>query len=131
MTATPADPLVDGRRPEASAKLRGRLDRVLLDRIREPLVTDRPIHATVSFEVEPGEGWTLGIDGSRVSLSHGLVAEADTTIHTDLATLIDVLDGTRSGIQAFIDGRIQARGNLALSLRLSGGFRPGERPARF
>ena len=85
------------------------------------------------------------LDGGRgaqaiVSLSKGLVRVVDdaevvtTTISADPVTLLDVVEGRTSGVEAFLDGRLRVDGDLSLSLRLDGvfsGLDGPPRPARF
>jgi pimeloyl-ACP methyl ester carboxylesterase len=108
-----------------------RLERALLDRIRRPLEVGGITTGSVAFDIEGGEGWTLRIEHGRWSLSHGLDPGADTTITTDPVTAVAIVEGSMSGVEAFVSGRLRVRGNLALSLRLSGSFPDGSRPARF
>jgi pimeloyl-ACP methyl ester carboxylesterase len=59
-------------------------------------------------------------------------AAATTTISADPRTMLDVVDGKTSGVEAFLDGRLRVDGDLSLSLRLDGLFGGGEdRPARY
>ena len=74
--------------------------------------------------------WTVVIDGGHMQLVPGRVASWHTTVRADPATLAAVVEGAESGIDAFLDGRLTIRGNLALSLRLEGADRR-DRPPRF
>jgi pimeloyl-ACP methyl ester carboxylesterase/putative sterol carrier protein len=59
---------------------------------------------------------------------------ATTVVTADDATLLDVVEGRTSGIEAFLDGRLRVDGDLSLSLRLDGlfgGEGSDDRPARF
>jgi pimeloyl-ACP methyl ester carboxylesterase len=112
------------------------LDAILLERLRTPLAVADRVRGRVAFDVvdatadEPAS-WTIDIDGPKLSLSPGIADGADTTISADLETMMSVLDGSVSGIEAFVQGDLQVRGNLALSLWLSGAFERGSRPASF
>jgi len=74
-----------------------------------------------------------------VELRHGLVRVVDsaekvtTTITSDPATLLDVVERRTSRIEAFLDGRLRVDGDLSLSLRLDGVFTADDtsRPDRF
>ncbi|HEX2030086.1 MAG TPA: alpha/beta fold hydrolase [Actinomycetota bacterium] len=107
------------------------LESVLLAAVRDA-VPERPgFRATVSLDVEDGDPWTIRLSGGRVWITPGLHPRADTTVTTDAVTLAAVMDGSRSGVEAFLAGDLRVRGNLALSLRLGGLFQPEARPARF
>lgn len=95
------------------------LDGLLLERLRRGPEPPRHIRAKVALDVQDGDAWTLGVNSGRLSLSAGADPAADTTISVDGATLVAILEGRRSGIEAFLKGDLRVRGNLALSLRLS------------
>lgn len=107
------------------------LEAALLERLRSPEGVGADIRGVIALDIEDGDAWSLHIDGLSLRLSPGLAEEADTTISTDASTMTSVLDGSISGVDAFVEGRLRVRGNLALSLRLSGSFAPGTRPAQF
>jgi pimeloyl-ACP methyl ester carboxylesterase len=79
-----------------------------------------------------GAAWTVRLarDGT-LSTEPGGRGRADARVRTDPATWLAILEGRESGVAAFLDGRLTARGNLALALQLDGIFAAGDRPARF
>jgi pimeloyl-ACP methyl ester carboxylesterase len=103
----------------------------LLARLRDPVDLGAIKKAIVSLNVEEGDGWSLYWDDGTLRLGRGLDEDADTTITTDPEMMVALLDGSVSGIEAFINGSLTVRGNLALSLRMSGTLRNGDRPVRF
>jgi pimeloyl-ACP methyl ester carboxylesterase/putative sterol carrier protein len=119
-------------RLEAFMELPSPLDRVAkgLER-RIDLGSPLPdgVHATVVFDVGH-TAWSLVIDGSRMDLVPGRSAAYSALIRADTATLAAMLAGEESGVDAFLDGRLSMRGNLALGLKLDGVDAP-ERPIRF
>ena len=115
-----------------SAETRDRLlETALLERLRTPLEVDESVRGVIALDITDGRSWSLDVDGPRLKLSLGVADDADTTIVCEAATMIAVLNGEVSGIDAFVDGRLNVRGNLALSMRLSGSFAPGTRPPNF
>ena len=96
-----------------------RLGEALLDGVRRACPLPERINATVLLRAQGGEEWTLRFRRGRPALAFGGEQLADTTITGDADTLALVAAGGTSGIEAFLDGRITVRGNLALSLRLS------------
>ena len=108
-----------------------RLEGALVERLRRPLSLGALKNASVALDVDGDEGWTLYLQDGSLRLGRGLDADAETTISTDQETMVRVLEGNLSGIEAFITGHLRVRGNLALSLRLSGSFPGLEQPARF
>jgi pimeloyl-ACP methyl ester carboxylesterase len=107
------------------------LERLLLDSLRRRPQPGTSFSARVALDITDGEPWTVGVEPDRLSLSAGIAEGADTTVMVDTATMVAMLMGEVSGIEAFIEGRLQVRGNLSLSLRLSGLIGTEERPARF
>jgi pimeloyl-ACP methyl ester carboxylesterase len=74
--------------------------------------------------------WTVAIDGPHMQLAAGRVAGYAARIEADTLTLADVVEGRRSGVAAFLEGKLVMRGNLALALKLEGADVP-ERPIQF
>jgi pimeloyl-ACP methyl ester carboxylesterase len=66
-----------------------------------------------------------------VTVRRGAIRHPTTTIHTDPHTLAGLLEGRRSGVDAFLAGDLTVRGSLALALQVDGSFDIGEPPARF
>lgn len=94
-----------------------------------PTALTRP--AAVVLDDGTGAGWTVRIDGGGLSVSDGRARDAETTITSDPLTLVGIVRGKRSGLEAFLRGRLRVRGNLSLALTLDGLFdrrtRPSER----
>jgi pimeloyl-ACP methyl ester carboxylesterase len=107
------------------------VESALLARLREPIDLAPVKTAAIALDVEEGDGWTLFWRDGRLQLGRGLADDADTTIQTDPDTMVGILEGSVSGVEAFVTGRLRVRGNLALSLRVSGTFLRSERPVRF
>lgn len=116
---------------KAAVRERTTLEDALLERLRSPEDVGPDVRGVIALDISDSDAWSLHIDGSNLRLSPGVAEDADTTITTDAATMTSVLAGSISGIDAFVEGRLRVRGNLALSLRLSGSFAPGTRPAHF
>jgi pimeloyl-ACP methyl ester carboxylesterase len=74
--------------------------------------------ASIAFDAGTAGTWTVVIRGRRARLMHGRARGATSTITADAKTLIDVLDGTLPGVEAFLTGRLYMRGNIALTLEV-------------
>lgn len=109
----------------------GALEAALLDRLADPVDVGSRKKASVALDVGTGDGWTFHADHGDLMLSHGVDDTADARIMTDARTMVEILRGERSGIEAFINGDLRVRGDLALTLRLSGTLPGASAPVRF
>jgi pimeloyl-ACP methyl ester carboxylesterase len=103
--------------PDASS-----LDVLLMTRLRRGLsgtvLADRD--AVVVFDAGEAGVWTVTLDQGRGRVRRGTADGASLTVQAPAAVLADVVCGRTSGVQAFLDGRLTVRGDLALSLQLDG-----------
>lgn len=107
------------------------LDDALLTSIKRQFDPALGIEGTVTLDITDDEKWTLRFEDGSIALSSGKASGSDTTVITDGATMLDVLQGDRSGIEAFLSGDLRVRGSLALSLKLSGSLFGTDVPTRF
>ena len=108
-------------------------DADLLSLLRQRLHgTDSPLLAGSDLTLTLDDGhaacWTVDITHGRTSARPGAPARPTTRVRADLPVLREVVSGERSGVQAFLDGTLTVRGNLALALQLDGLF-GGDEPA--
>ena len=66
--------------------------------------------------------WTVEIDRGRSIARRGGPTNPSATVRAPLHVLNDVVSGKRSGVEAFLNGDLTVRGNLALALQLDGLF---------
>jgi pimeloyl-ACP methyl ester carboxylesterase len=86
---------------------------------------------SIVFDAGPDGAWSLLLDRGKVSLRHGPIEDPTSTISASLAVLREVIEGSRSGIEAFLAGELSMRGSMALALQMDGLFAAEERPAQF
>lgn len=88
--------------------------------------------AVVGLNDERGNAWTVRFQHGRFLVSRGTADDVAVTISGDPLTLASVIRGHKSGVEAFLLGRLAVRGNLSLALKLDGIFdrrtRKSERP---
>ena len=92
----------------------------LFSAIRSAAPLPRWISAAITIRPTGAEPWTILANRGRLALQEGDAGRADTTITGSSDTILGLGDGAESGIDAFLDGRLIVRGNLALSLRVAG-----------
>lgn len=101
--------------------------RSLPDRFR------RDVAASLSAEYElrvDGEPYTVTIVDGACYVRRGPSLAAEARIRADAATWFALDDGELTGADAFLGGRLYARGNLDLAVRLQTLFEPNARPRR-
>jgi pimeloyl-ACP methyl ester carboxylesterase len=86
---------------------------------------------SIVFDAGPDGAWTLRLDRGSVALQHGPIEDPMSTISASLPVMRSVIEGTRSGIEAFLSGELTMRGSMALALQMDGLFAAEERPAQF
>lgn len=94
------------------------LEVALRDRVARPSPLAAERNASIVFDAGAAGTWTIDLRGGDVSLGRGRSALPTSTITSDGETLIDVLTGRTAGVEAFLDGRLFMRGNIALALEL-------------
>ncbi len=77
-----------------------------------------------------GHTWEIRLTGETARVRTGVThREPDVTIGTDADTWMDLREGRLSGLEAFAQRRLHARGDLDLAVGFEGMFRlPGNRP---
>lgn len=101
------------------------LEGVLIDQLKNRPAATEGLVATVALDATDGDGWTVSFGRDQTSLAFGARRDADLFVSGDDRTLAGIVDGSVWGVQAFVDGRIIVRRNLAMSLRMDGLFDDG------
>jgi pimeloyl-ACP methyl ester carboxylesterase len=86
--------------------------------------------ARLTFDAGPTGAWTIDLRRGQAKLSTGRRRGADSTIFADAPTLTAVVEGRLTGLQAFLEGRLFMRGNIALALEVDDLLPPPSRDPR-
>lgn len=87
--------------------------------------------ARIVFDAGPSGGtWTVEMQNGKTRLRRGRAKDPTSTITSDSVTLLDVLEGRLAGVEAFLQGRLFLRGNIALTLEVDDLLPPPQRDLR-
>lgn len=75
--------------------------------------------ATFQFELDDAEPYYVVISDGACQLEAGEHDDATVTLGMDVATLSDVMSGELDGMQAFMQGKIRADGDIMLATKLT------------
>lgn len=112
------------RSPGAGADLDMRLATRLRRGLADTVLADR--RATVVLDGGHGDRWTITVADGVGRARRGGKEHPTLTIRSTLETLSAVVSGEASGVEAFLDGRLTCRGDLALALQMDGLFHGGD-----
>jgi pimeloyl-ACP methyl ester carboxylesterase len=109
----------------AAAPLQGAdLDSLLVGRLSRSLA-GTPLgqrRATVLLDAGGSGVWSVDVEGGRGRARRGTSEAPTLTVRASADVLAQIVGGELSGVQAFLDGRVAVRGDLALALQLNGLF---------
>jgi len=103
----------------------------LLRQRAEQVRAPADVRAVLALDVEGADGWTARVGEGRIEVEPGLPERPDVRVTTGAGTLAKVVAGERSGVEAFLEGELVVRGNLALALRFDSLFNPEAVPKRW
>ncbi len=114
----------------ASPAVAGSLEDAL--RVRAGRASDRAagVRADLVFDAGPGNTWTVRLRDGRATVVPGKPWFPTATIVSDVETMTAVVEGRLVGIDAFLQGRLFLRGNIALPLELDDLLHPRHRDPR-
>lgn len=94
------------------------------------LLGQRDFDATFEIRLgDVGRTWQVHVSPGRCAVHTSTVREPSVVIGTDASTWLGLREGRLSGLDAFADRRLYARGDIDLALAFEGLFRlPGNRP---
>jgi hypothetical protein len=79
------------------------------------------LRAVIVFDLagEDGGAWTVRIADGRLAVEEGAAPDADAVVGCDARTFLDLATGIVRPGEAFVEGRLRVRGDLALAMRFS------------
>jgi pimeloyl-ACP methyl ester carboxylesterase len=121
---------LSGTRSAPSPDMRS-VERALRERVAHPSARTAQRRFRFVFDAGAEGAWTVDVDRGKATLVRGRLARPTATVTGDAVTLNEVLDGRVAGVEAFLEGRLQPRGNLSLMLELDDLLPPARRNPRF
>ncbi|MBS2014069.1 MAG: alpha/beta fold hydrolase [Deltaproteobacteria bacterium] len=119
-----------GRKKPPASELEQALEHAVRGRVLRPSDRTAARRVRIVFEAHDAATWSIDIRDGKVSLWKGRAADADVVITSDAKTITDVLENRVPGVQAFLEGRLFMRGNVALALELDDLLHPHARDPR-
>lgn len=86
------------------------------------------IDVQVQFHLSGSQGgdWVATIREQKLSVEPGTTGDPDLEFSADTQDVLDVYGGKLDPVQAYMQGKVQFRGDMGLAMRLVGMFqRPG------
>ena len=83
----------------------------------EPVL--RGVHGTYLFDIDKVGCWFVAVDDGAIDVQERK-RDADCTISCDEPDFVDIVEGRRQLITAYMQGRIKIRGDMALAQKFHG-----------
>jgi putative sterol carrier protein len=83
------------------------------------------MNAVIQFDItgEGGGQWHADIVGGALSVVEGLHDKPQLTLSASAADYVAIADGTLNGQLAFMTGRLKAKGDLGLAMKMQSIFK--------
>jgi putative sterol carrier protein len=84
------------------------------------------IDAAIQFFISGDEGgeWFAIIRNKELSVSQGTIPNPKLTLKANSMDIVNMFNGKLNPMQAYMQGKIQAQGDLGLAMRMAEVFRP-------
>ncbi len=83
------------------------------------------INAKVQFHITGNQGgdWVATIQNQQLSVEQGTTPNPNLTLGADTQDIFNVVSGKLNPMQAFMQGKVQVKGDMGLAMRLLDLFR--------
>ncbi len=78
------------------------------------------VNAKVQFNITGNQGgnWVATIQNQKLSVEQGTTPNPNLAISADTADIFNVVNGKLNPMQAFMQGKVQIKGDMGLAMRL-------------
>ena len=83
----------------------------------EPIL--RGVHGTYLFDISKVGSWFVSVDDGAIHVEE-TKRDADCTISCDEPDFVDIVEGRRHLVTAYMQGRVRIRGDMALAQKFHG-----------
>ena len=87
------------------------------------------LEAVVQFHLTGDQGgdWVATIRDQKLTLEPGTAPSPRLTLGANTQDILNMFNGKLNPMQAYMQGKVQVRGDMSLAMRLAEVFRPGAR----
>ncbi len=85
------------------------------------------IDANIQFDIagEGGGQWVVGIADGQVTAAEGTAPNPNVTVTTSASDYLSIINGDMSAMNAFMQGKVKVKGDMALVMKLQSLFGKG------
>ena len=85
--------------------------------LHEPIL--KGVHGTYLFDIDKVGSWFVAVDDGAIHIEE-TKRDADCTINCDEPDFVDIVEGRRQLLTAYMQGRVKIRGDMALAQKFHG-----------
>lgn len=78
------------------------------------------VNAKIQFHITGNQGgdWVASIQDKKLSVDKGTTPTPNLTLSADTADILNLVQGKLNPMQAFMQGKVQVKGDMGLAMRL-------------
>ncbi len=83
------------------------------------------VNAKIQFHITGSQGgdWVATIQNQKLTVEPGTVENPNLTLGADTADIFNLVNGKLNPMQAYMQGKVQVKGDMGLAMRLAGLFK--------